>query len=438
VRRSKAFAWIAMLLALVLVISACGSGSKNGGNNSSSSSSAGGSNESSASGGAQTKKDVTLRVFVTNVTPQIQELSEKFSERNPGIKVEADTSPVDQYDTLLNTKIASGDAPDVFLVYTGTKTERLVREGHLMDLSDQPWVERIMPGAKSVISIDDKIYALPSSQFVMGILYNKKIFNDLGLNVPQSWDEFLDTAQKIKDAGIIPIGLGLKDAFTGLFIPNMMAASAIYRDNPDFDAQIKAGQQTFAGSAWQQMMADYLDLDKRGLLNPGVLGTGYDQIQQMMASGEIAMMPTLTPTVKGIRAMNPEVELGMFPLPYVKQGETIWLPSNTKSVVAIYSKTKYPEEAKKYVEFLAEPENIKILMENNLSVYTDIESVSDPAVKELEQYIANGTYPFLDAVWPTTVQPALMKGVQSMFAGGSINEILEELDRQYQIGLNAQ
>jgi len=381
-------------------------------------------------------KNVTLRVFMTNVVPNIQELSEKFVKQYPNIKVDVDTTPIDQYDSLLNTKLASGDAPDVFLVYGGKKMERLVKAGHLMDLSDQPWVERLLSGAKLAASHDGKVYALPGSQYVIGVIYNKKIFEDLGLSIPQNWEEFLNTAQAIKNAGIIPLGLGMKDVFTSQFIPYAMAPSAIYRDHPDFDAQMAEGTATFLNSPWKQMLEDYVDLDKRGLFNTGVLGTSFDQVQQLVASNKIAMMVALSPTLTSIRALNPDNEYGMFPLPYVKEGEKIWVSSNTQLIASIYTQTKYPEEAKLYLEFLAQPENMKVLMENNLSGFKDIASEVDPAVAEIEPYLVNGSYPFLDSVWPTTVQPTLFTGVQNLFAGESVDKVLEELDKAYRNGLN--
>jgi len=427
-RRRKSFLAVAWLLIAVLIVSACGGGGGNGG---------GSANSGNASESGDDKKpDVTLRVFMSNVFPLVQDLAEKFTEENPGIKIEFDTTPVDQYDSLLNTKLASGDAPDIFQVYSGKKMERLVKGGHLMDLSDQPWVERLVSGAKERSSHDGKVYALPTSQFVIGVIYNKKIFADLGLSVPEHWEAFLETAQKIKDAGITPLGLGLKDLFTGQFIPYAMAPSAVYRVQPDFDRLMEEGKATFSDSPWKQMMEDYIDLEKRGFFNTGVLGTSNDQIQQLMASGEVAMMVTLSPMLAAIRALNPDNEYGMFPLPYVQEGEKPWVSANVATVAGISSKTKYPEEAKKFLEFLAQPENMKILMENNLSVYTDIASEADPAVAEIEPYLVNGTYPFLDSVWPTTVQPVLFTGVQGLFGGRSIDEMLAEMDKAYQMGLN--
>ncbi|PRX74969.1 raffinose/stachyose/melibiose transport system substrate-binding protein [Cohnella sp. SGD-V74] len=424
-KRTKA-GFAALCLTLSLLVAGCGGGGQNA-------------PEAGASGSSSQPKEenVTLKLYlVNNANLNLEEVHRKFEEKYPNIRLDYEGAPVDQFETVIKTKLASGDAPDIFTVFAGTKKDPFVNAGYLLDLSDEPWVQRLTPGAIRSASKDGKIYGLPRSQNVIGVIYNKKIFKDLGLAVPTDWQSFLDAAHKIKDSGVTPIGLGLKDQFVTQLIPYAMAASAIYRDNPEFDGQMAEGKATFVGSAWEKMMADYVDLEKQGLTNKGVLGTANDQVLQLMSSGKVAMTVSLNAVVPALKAANPELEWGMFPLPYVEAGEPIWVSTGPALFAGAYAKTKHPEAVRKYLDFVASPESMKTILDatQSFSIVDDVTPSLDAALMEIEPSLKVGTYAFLDQNWPAAVQPQMFVGIQGVFAGGSVNDMLAKMDEAYKEG----
>ncbi|WP_240416202.1 ABC transporter substrate-binding protein [Paenibacillus periandrae] len=430
-QRFKKTAMLSIVTALTLTATACGGSGEPGA----------GSEKDTATAGKKSEP-VTLKMYMANTsdTAYMPEVNRKFEEKNPGIKIELQTAPVDQFQTVIKTKLASGDAPDIFTVFAGTKKDSFVKAGYLMDLSDQPWVSRLTDAAKEVSSKDGKVYGFPNRQNTIGVIYNKKIFKDLGLAVPTNWDEFLAACQKIKDGGIIPLGLGLKDQFVTQLIPYAMAPSAIYRDDPNFDKNMYAGKQTFTGSPWEQMMQDYIGLNEKGYFNKDSLGTSNDQVQQMVSAEKIAMTVTLHGRIAAIKEANPNIELGMFPLPYVKAGEKIWVSSLPTIYGAIYAKTKHPVEAKKYFEFLAAPDIAQTILTsvNSFSVFKDVNADLDPAVKDMADGLKVGSYSFLDAVWPSTVQPVMFQQIQNVFAGRKISDMISTMDKAFKDGATQQ
>jgi len=416
----KRVKWIGAVLSIALLLSACSE--TNQGNSS---------NSSSAE-----DKPVTITVAMPNDQYQsLSELNERFQDQYPNIKIQFDAVPTDQYETLVNTKLASGDGPDLFNVNSGTKLDPLINSNNIMALNDESWVSRLSPSGLEAASRNGNVYALPGFQAIIGVVYNKQIFKELGLSIPQHWDEFLEVAQKIKDSGKIPLALGLRDAFVTQFIPYAMAPSAIYRDHANFDNEMYEGKQTFVGSPWEQMLADYLGLEEKGFFNDDVMGTGLDSMFQMMASGDAAMSVIVSPMIGAIRGMNPEIELGVFPLPYVKEGETIYVSTGTSNVFAVNANTKHPEAAKQYLDFLSQPDNMMVLIEGSLSAFVDVPSQADPAIMETEDAMKKGTYTMLDTIWPNTVQPTLFTAVQKVFTGQSIEAALKEMDDAFKRGI---
>ena len=366
----------------------------------------------------------------------VDEIDARFMKEYPEIEVQFESIPGDQYINLQKVKLASGDAPDVFGVHPGTPVRDYAKAGYLMDLSAEPYIKDIQEGALlGSRGIDGKIYSVPTDQNVIIVTYSRKVFKDLGLDVPTNWNDFLSVCEKIKGAGFYPLALGNKDLWVTQLIPYAMAPSMIYAKNTDFDKEMYEGKRKFAGPEWKAVMERYLDLDKRGYFHPGVLGTTYDQTIQLMATGRAAMVVQGNWILPGIRSAAPDMELGMFPLPAVEKGQDIWISSAVGATMAISSKTKNSDAARKFVAFWMRPDIMKLyLMEKK--AFSAIKSVSvdfDPAAAELAPFLAKGkTYPFLDQNWPTGPQDVLFKVIQEVFVGAkTIDQALAAIDDEW-------
>ncbi|MBY9080725.1 extracellular solute-binding protein [Paenibacillus sp. HN-1] len=441
-RTKTLFSIVALVSMLSLALMGCGNGGDNSSNQGAASAVPGASSKPGASNATTTGDDkpVTLKMLhfmEAEAGPTLKEINKRFHEKYPNITIEYENAPVDQYQTLIRTRFASGDAPDLLGVFPGTWKKPFVESGYLMDLSDRPWVSRLQEGAKEMESQDGKVYALPLDQNAIGVVYNKKIFSDLGLSIPQNWDEFLALCEKLKAEKITPLAIGNKDLWVTQLIPYAMAPSAIYRDNPAFDQEMYEGKATFADSAWTKIMQDYVMLDEKGYFNKGVLGTSYDQMVQLMATGKAGMMVMGNWALPAVLAVNPDVDLGMFPLPYAAPGEKVLVSSAIALGIGASAKTEHPEEVKKYIDFWAEPENNELLLKQAQAfpVFTDVNPDLGATLKELLPYLNAGTYSFLDQNWPQGVQETMFTGIQKVLVDGGktypIDNMLKDMDKVF-------
>jgi raffinose/stachyose/melibiose transport system substrate-binding protein len=373
----------------------------------------------------------------TDAGPVVAEINKRFHAENPNITVQFSSNASDQYETVLKARLAGGDAPDIFGVYPGAKFYPYAKANYLADLSKEPWVAHLEPGARRLISYTDgKIYTLPMDTNAIGVIYNKQIFSQHGLSVPTNWSDFLMVCEKLKGAGVTPLALGIKDQWVDQLIPYTMAPSAIYRDDIDFDKQVVAGTSSFSHSAWTQMMKDYLDLNALGYFNKGALGTTYDQTTQFIAASKAAMVVNGNWILAPIRRLAPNLQLGMFPLPYVQAGQSTWVSAGVGTTTAISATTKYPAEARKYLQFWARSDIMELYLKEKIaySSFTGISNPAlDPAAQEMLPYLKVGTYGSLDQYWPVGVQDAMLKDIQSVFAGSmGIPQMLQDMDTAFQ------
>lgn len=137
-----------------------------------------------------------------------------------------------------------------------------------------------------------------------------------------------------------------------------------------------------------------------------------------------------------IRQLNPNLQLGMFPLPYVQAGQPIWISSAVGTTTAISATTKYPAEARKYLQFWARPDIMGLYLKEKIaySSFTNISNPSlDPAAQEMVAPLKVGAYNFLDQNWPVGVQNVMLQDIQGVFAGStSIPRMLQDMDTAYQ------
>jgi len=146
----------------------------------------------------------TLRVGMWDgieVEPQVLEILEGFKDQF-GADVENEFNP-DSYDTKLLAGLAAGNAPDVFLWWN---YPALVSRNGLEDIT--PYINGSSPKDMSdyyeqvvnVARIGDGLYGIPKDWTPRAVYYNKKLFDDAGIDYPTNdwtWDEFLEMAKAL-------------------------------------------------------------------------------------------------------------------------------------------------------------------------------------------------------------------------------------------------
>jgi raffinose/stachyose/melibiose transport system substrate-binding protein len=390
------------------------------------------------SNGGSSGGTVTLKFYHwigADAGPVIQQIDQKFEAENPNIKIEFTTAPTDQYQTVIKTRLASGDVPDVFGVFPGAWLATYgAKPGYLVDLSNEPWAANLNAGAKGVSTYNGKVYALPMSQNVIGVVYRKDLFAKAGVTVPTNWDDFLAACQKLKAAGITPLALGIKDQWVDQLIPYAMAPTAIYSTDQTFDADMFAGKATFDSSPWKQMMQDYLSLNQQGFFNSGPLGTTYQQTQDLITTGKAAMVVNGNWILAPLEQADSSLQLGMFPLPYNQAGQKPWVAAAVGEEMGISATSKHIAEAKKFVAFWARPDIMKLYL-NAKKAYPAQSNVTpdlDPAAAEMLPALNAGSYNFLDQKWPVGVQDVMLKDIQSVFGGTmTIDQMLKDMDTTF-------
>ena len=119
----------------------------------------------------------------------INELIDAYKEVAPDVTINYETTQND-YPTLLKAKLNSGEIPDIFSSTSGKEID-VYREWSA-DLSDQPLAETMLPSVASSMASTEEgggIYGLAIKGNYFGLVYNKAIFDEVGIEVPKTLDE---------------------------------------------------------------------------------------------------------------------------------------------------------------------------------------------------------------------------------------------------------
>ena len=258
-----------------------------------------------------------------------------FEKANPDITVKVETRPGGtDGDNLIKTRLSTGDMQDVFNYNSGSLFQALAPKTTLTPLTDESWVSKLTDEFKVTTSTDGETYGAPyGTSFGGGIMYNKKVYSDLGLSVPTTWDEFIENSKKIKAAGITPILQTYGDTWTSqLFVlgsfANITATDSKwptqYTDNDSSAKYSKA--PALAGFEHTQEVFD------EGLVNEDYASLTNVNGLKELAEGTAAQYPMITNTISNVVQSNPDQvdDIGYFALPADDASDTrmtIWEPN---------------------------------------------------------------------------------------------------------------
>lgn len=321
----------------------------------------GNANGKSQTGQAQSGDVQELEFFQMKVeaVEHFDALIQAFEKENPGIHIVQNTVP--DAETVLMTRMASNQMPDLFTQYPLAPTFReQVKENYIMDISELAGLKNVRQDIWEMAQLDGKSYALPLTLSMMGVYYNEELLAKVGAAVPTCVDELFEVCQKLLDAGITPMVFPDKDGWTVKQFVDSVSVTMLEDPTETFE-KIAAGEMQ-AVEVEQLRTLGQLLLRLHEYAQADFMGTGYEQAIAAFANGEAAMFYQGIWAYPEISKANPELKYAMFPL---YGGDFRRVGIEIDSAVAISATTKYPEAAKKFLDFLSQKENAQYFSDSD-------------------------------------------------------------------------
>lgn len=190
--------------------------------------------------------------------PAVTALVEQFNADNAGkITVEIEAQPdYDGYEQKIRTSIAAGIVPDIFTMKLNPTTMAYYESPLLMDFTeelDKGWGKDFNEGTVAQATVNNMVKSLPYEVAITPVWYNMDLLKKAGiLRYPKTYAEFIDTAAKLKAAGMIPTSqmTGGSNAWTSMLWYSHFLASFggkdVYNKLFEGDAYVKAAEVLLA------------------------------------------------------------------------------------------------------------------------------------------------------------------------------------------------
>jgi raffinose/stachyose/melibiose transport system substrate-binding protein len=358
-------------------------------------------------------EDVTLSLLVDNSetsTLLVQGVTEAFSALHPNVTfdIEERLGGTDG-DNIVKTRLATGEMTDVFFYNSGSLFQALNPSESLVDIAGEPFLDNVEDAFLPMVSQGDGVFGVPiGTGMGGGILYNKQIFEDNGLEVPLTWEEFAANNDALLEAGVTPVGASYGTTWTSqLFV--LADFYNVAQEVPDFAERYTANEAHYADTPAALRSFERLqDGFESGWWNEDYGSATYEDALQMLADGEIAQYPMLTFALSEIASLYPDAaeNIGFFAQPgetAEANGMTLWMPAG----MYIANTTEHEDVARAFLAFIASVEGTEAqtstaapggpYLVKGSSLPDDVL----PAVQDVQAYIESGNYgPALEFLSP--------------------------------------
>lgn len=369
---------------LVAGVAGCGSSGQAGGNT------------AAGNGTAAGQTNITVWDIQTgDLQKVIQSMVDDFNQSHPNIHATVQFFENDPYKQKLQVAMGAHNPPDIFFGWGGGILKSYIDAGDVVDLtdalnSDPQWKNRYLPSVMNAVTFNSHIYGVPNN-YVQPVFffYNKKIFDQYGLQPPKTWDDLLHCIQVLKQHNVIPIALAGKDKWPDLMYEEYLVDRI---GGPQVFDNIVAGKP----NAWSdpavvqanQMIQQLVDM---GAFEPGYAGVSYGDgsatalvytnkaAMQLMGSWDFSSVLT------NAKSMIDNGELGWFPFPSVPggKGDPNDVAGNPSNFYSISGDSKNKDAA---LTFLKDA----VLSDNTVKRLIDLGQV--PPVQGIESQLQQAKY----------------------------------------------
>lgn len=340
--------------------------------------------------GKDEPEEVTLSFMLpqTHYKDFLKDSISRFEQEYPHIHIDPLVIPDNQWIDLVKRKVSVGETPDIIRIDTTLVTDVGTQHFYEFD-SSAPWYSRAIPEQIESKLIDGRLYGLPiGSESSVGIVYNRQLFEENGIEIPNNYEEMAEACKAFKAKGITPLYASDKDSWT---VQISFSAAATQTVSPSVWSNLRSGKLKWNEvEEFETILEDFLALRTNGYTNDDYLEATYASAVAAMADGAAAMYIIGQFFVNDVLAQNPEMDLVMAPVPYSKDLLTV-IPG--PGMFSVFNSTPNLEEALLFLDWFSQPDNMDAFIGGwgHMPLYIDQKLVLPPWQKYLmDEYVYAG------------------------------------------------
>ncbi len=278
-----------------------------------------------------------------------------FNKEHPEIEVIFAPAAPAEYNGVLNTKLEGGTAGDLITCRPFDASLALFDAGYLASLNDLEGMSNFGSVAKSAWITDDgsDVFCVPMASVIHGFIYNKAIFDELGLTEPETVDEFFTMLEAVEnDGNYVPLDMGTADQWEA-------ATMGFQNIGPNYWKGEEGRLALINGEARltdPEYVAVFEQLASwRNFLPSGFQAQTYPDSQNLFTLGQAAVYPAGSWDISLFNDQA-DFELGAFKPPVPNAGDPCYISDHTDIAIGMNANTPNPEAAKIFLNWVASAE----------------------------------------------------------------------------------
>lgn len=380
------------------------------------------------------KTTIDFAIHVANPKdqePAFYKVIETFQAENPDIKVNLIGKEQQEHVKGIKMQSQSDKLPDVFWMLPASAAE-LEKAGMLMDLTEFLEKNPDIKGSLKENMIhsfnnDGYQYGLPYQPLITGLFYNKALFDQYGVEVPETFDDLAEATKVFEKNGITTISKGAKDDYSVWAFLTMLSRYG-YFDKID---DILAGKESYNNKDFVNYYKKIDELRKLGAFPKNVTTQSYFQAVEQFLSGKAAMLDSGMWDVQKIEQSDIGKDVGFWWGPTFADGVGDQKVSSVvPSAPLLVSKKAGEDKAKKeailkFLKFYYGTEGTQIMVDNQVAPMTNatvnVDEAQHPLFKklvdqvQLEGWNSQPNQP--DLVVPESIGSAMYDSIYGVING---------------------
>ncbi|WP_461172849.1 extracellular solute-binding protein [Arthrobacter sp. Z1-9] len=364
--------------------------------------------------------------------PYFEDLAEEYKKLHPDVTFELIQETDQSIKDKTKTLTASQALPDIYFTWAGNWANNFIDGGLAADLTQAiapgtGWGNTFGESSLKAFERDGKYFAVPLYNNGKFMGYNEKVFKELGLNPPSTFEELISSCSVLKGAGYEPIAFGNKDGWPGLHYLQQLFAYEVPTDTLEADFNPQTAKLDDPG--YLRAMEQFTELIKEctgsGKDSNGVL---YTTAQQALATGTAGMyyqevLEFDTTASEGSQLKNDGLGIFKLPASATAKGDTKAIEGSPEGYL-INPKSENAALAVDFMKFATSKENATKLSSppyGQPSAVKDVvseQNSSGPVVEGIKQVNeASEAIIWLDSVTVPEVADAWLAGGEALVAG---------------------
>ncbi len=307
---------------------------------------------------------VIYNSYASDPAPQAadKELVARFEELS-GYDVVHSTVAHEDFKQAIRAYLTASTPPDVMTWFAGNRARFFIDKGLIMDISDlwesEGWNESYPAGFRALSTVDGKQYFLPTSWYWWAIYYSKSTFEKYGLEEPETWEEFLQVCETLKQNGVAPIAIGTKYPWTSAAWFDYLNMRV---NGPEFHINLMLGKESYTDERVRRVFTDYWGpLIENGYFIENPAAYSWSEVLPFMVNGEAAMY-LMGDFIRDNYPAEAVDDLGFFRFPIIDPNVPIGEDAPTDGYF-IAANAQHPEAAKALLAYLGSVEAQQYLAE---------------------------------------------------------------------------